>query len=517
MAVWRGTSVRGLNFGQTLREEKRLFRKAIDKYKSLPKGIRASFWFLICAFLQKGISSITTPIFTRLMSTEEYGQFGTFNSWLSILTTVITLHLYSGVYVQGLVKFEENKKQFSSAMQGLTLTLCSLWTVVYIAFMPFWNGLFKLTSVQMLSMLLIIWTSAVFQFWAVEQRVELRYRRLVILTFLASLARPVLAIILMRYSDDKVTARILGMVIVDIAAYAWLFFIQMRKGKTFFSGSIWKYAVLFNLPLIPHYLSMSILSSSDRIMITNLVGEGAAGIYNLAYNVSLIMTLFNTALLQTVEPWLYKKIKEKRITDISTVAYPAFIIIALVNLLLMALAPEVITVFGPPEYHEAIWVIPPVAMSVFFMFAYTFFAVFEFYYEKTKFVLIGSSSAAVLNVVLNYIFIRIFGYIAAAYTTLICYALYAAFHYVFMRRICNRYLSGMQPYSIRKLLALSGVFVGLGFIFLITYHYPVIRYGLLFFFILILFIYRNKITATLKKMIALKKESGKKQKEEVVS
>ena len=44
-----------------------------SKYRSLSVQAKAALWFTICSFLQKGISFITVPIFTRLMSTEEYG------------------------------------------------------------------------------------------------------------------------------------------------------------------------------------------------------------------------------------------------------------------------------------------------------------------------------------------------------------------------------------------------------------------------------------------------------------
>ena len=109
-------------------------QKMIDKYKHMPVHIRASFWFLVCAFLQKGISVLTTPIFTRLLSTDEYGRFSVFNSWLSILAVFVSMNLYSGVYVQGLVKFEDSKRQFSSAMQGLSLVLTIGWVIIYLLF-----------------------------------------------------------------------------------------------------------------------------------------------------------------------------------------------------------------------------------------------------------------------------------------------------------------------------------------------------------------------------------------------
>ena len=48
-------------------------KSLIDKYKNLSVRARAALWFTICSFLQKGISFITVPIFTRLLTTEEYG------------------------------------------------------------------------------------------------------------------------------------------------------------------------------------------------------------------------------------------------------------------------------------------------------------------------------------------------------------------------------------------------------------------------------------------------------------
>ena len=209
--------------------------KIINRYKSLPVQVRASVWFLFCSFLQKGIAMITTPIFTRIMSTSEYGQYGVFNSWLGIITIIVSLNMYAGVHAQGIVKFSDERSQFTSSLQGLTTVLISVWTVVYLLFHDFWNNLFSLTTVQMLSMMLIIWTGAIFNFWANEQRVKYLYRSLVIVTVIVSIVKPVLEIILVLKFDDKVTARILGWIIIDLMGYSWMFYVQQKAGKAFFS------------------------------------------------------------------------------------------------------------------------------------------------------------------------------------------------------------------------------------------------------------------------------------------
>ena len=480
-------------------------KSLLGKYKRLPLQVKASLWFVVCSFLQKGISVITTPIFTRLLSTAEYGQYGVFNSWLSIVTVFVTLNMYLGMYTRGLVKYSDDKNVFSSSLQGLCLLLVALWTVVYLCFYQQINNLISLTTVQMLAMLLMIWTSSSFSFWAAEQRVNLNYKALVIVTVIASLAKPSLGILLVLRADDKVTARILGLVVVEFAMYSGCFVIQMLRGKKFYSKKYWKEALIFNIPLIPHYLSMSILNGADKIMIERMVGKSEAGIYSLAYSLSQIMKLFNTALSQTIEPWLYKQIKLRNLQGIARVAYPSWVLIAVLNLALIAFAPEAVAVFAPKEYYNAIWIIPPVAMSVYFIFLYAFFAVFEFYFAKTKLVAVATCAGAALNMILNYIFIKMFGYYATGYTTLACYIVYAGMHYVFMKKICVDELQGEVVYKNRTMIVISVVFMIAGFILLFTYKLPVLRYSIIGASLTVVVVYRKRIIEAITKIIALRK------------
>lgn len=479
----------------------------LNKYKKLPIQIKASLWFLICSFLQKGVAFITTPIFTRLLTTEEYGRFNVFNSWEGIVTVFITLNLFYGVYTQGLIKFEKEKNIFSSSLQGLTLTLVSIFFVIYIFLKKYINNIFNLTDLQMILMFIIIWTSAVFQFWAAEKRVEYKYKDLVIITVISSLLNPLVGILLIKIMNNNVLARILGIAIVYLIFYGWMFFYQLKKGGTFYSRKYWIYALKFNIPLIPHYLSQTVLNISDRIMIDKMVSSSKSGIYSLAYSISMIMILFNNALAQTISPWLYQKIKNNKIKEIAPVAYASLIFIAFVNYLLMLVAPEAVAFFAPKEYYDAIWVIPPVAMSVYFMFAYDLFAKFEFYFEKTKSIAVATTIGAITNVVLNCIFIKKFGYIAAGYTTLVCYILYALFHYLFMRRVCKKECGDIQPYDTKKIFLISIIFILLGFSTLFLYKYIILRYTILFIIAIMIIIKHSDIIAIIKRLFNLKKES----------
>ena len=476
-----------------------------ERYQTLSVQAKASLWFLICAFLQKGISFITTPIFTRIMSTEEYGRFGVFYSWLGIVSVFVTLNLCYGVYSQGLVKFSKDRPVFSSSMQGLVLTLTCAYTVIYLIFHDFFNTLFNLSTVQMLAMMILIWTSAAFNFWAEEQRVEFKYKAIIVFSLILAIVKPALGVVLVIHSDDKVTARILAIVAVEMTLGTVLFAMQMRRGRVFCNGHYWAYGLRFNIPLIPHYLSTTILSSADRIMIENITSSSDAGIYNLAYSIALIMTLFNSSLLQTLSPWIYQKIKAKKIRDIGRVAYSTLIFIAAVNLLLILFAPEIVRIFAPPEFASAIWAIPPVIMSVYFMFSYDLFAKFAFYYERTLFVMLASVLGAGLNVFLNLLAIPRFGFVAAGYTTLICYMVFAILHYLYMRKVCQDCCDGVMPYRTSVLLRITVAFLLLGFLFVLTYWLNFLRYGLIALLLFGGIAFRKKIAEEVRLLIDMKK------------
>ena len=484
--------------------------KLIDKYNSLSKEIRASFWFLVCTVMPKAVSVLTTPIFTRILGTGDYGQYSVFISWMDIVAIFVTLRLYYGVYVRGLVKFSDDKERYSSSLQGLGLVLSAIWTIVYVLFRDFWNQLFHLTTVQMLGMLAMIWATGAFRFWAAAQRNEYRYRMLVIVTLLVSISGPVLGIFLVLHVEDKATARILGLVIAELAVYSWLFVAQMRKGKTFCSIKYWKHALMFNIPLLPHYMSQAVLNSSDKIMIRDMVGVTEAGIYGLAYSLSRLMSMVNQAMVQTFSPWAYRKIKQNRATDLNSIAVTMLIMVASSNLLVIAFAPEIVHVFGPKAYYGAIGVIPPVAMSVYYVFSYNLFAVVEFYYEKTKMIMVASVLAAGLNILLNYIFIRIYGYYAAGYTTLFCYIIYSIGHYLFMRSVTRQEMGGIRIYNTKQLGLISIVFTGLGFLFLLTYSCDPARYALIAALAFVLVLAKKRIAAGIKNVIAIRKVKGKK-------
>lgn len=478
-----------------------MLAKFLSKYKSTSNQVRASFWFMACTIIHRALTIITTPLFTRLLTTEEYGTYSVYNSWMGIVACFVTMNIYSGVYMQAVVKFEDKKKEYTSAMQGLSFTMSVVGLGIYLLLSKQVNAVSSLTTSQMISMFVVMWAQSVFGYWSAEQRVELQYKRMVLITVLQTLMQPLLCVAFIFIFPDKVDGVVWGMATTQVICFIGLFAKHLIVGKVFFSRKIWGYALSIAIPLIPHYISSVILNSADRIMIEKMVGKSEAGIYGVAYTVSSCGVLINQGVLQTLTPWIYKKIKENKAEEIKKTAYPALILIAIMNVFIMLLSPEIISIFAPDEFNDAIWVMPPIVMSIYFKFMYSLFSAFEFYHEETKYISFATMVGAIANVGLNLVFIRMFGYYAAGYTTLVCYIIFSMMHYYFMSKICKRKMNDVKVYKKSVLLGISALFLVIGFILMPTYKYPLIRYSIIVVILLIAIIRFKKIMEFVKKVM----------------
>lgn len=467
--------------------------KLINKYKKMPAPIKASFWFAVCSFLQKGISLLTTPLFTRLLSTSDYGIVNVFSSWENIITIFATLNLASGVYLRGLIKYEDDKDEFSRSLESLLILNTGIVLIIYLVFQYYWNQLFELSTIYVVLMFVDILVIGAFHFWSARERVEYRYRKLIAFTIINAIAKPAVGFIAVTLSDDKAGARIVSMVAVDAAVFGYFLLKILFSFRKKINFHYWKYAIGYNLPLVPHYLSQIVLNQSDRIMIKKMIDDSSAGIYSLAYTAASILLLVNTAILDTFKPWIYKKIKSNELAIINRVSIYLLVFIAFINLLLIAFAPEILAILAPKAYYDARWIIPPVTMSVYFVFLYSLFSNFEFYYEKTKMIMVASVIGAGLNVLLNYIFINIYGYYAAGYTTLVCYFLFSLFHYIAMKYILKKNGIEKSVFNMKLIILITVSFVILGFALMFLYDYIIVKYSIVLAVLVLCIVFRKKL------------------------
>ena len=475
----------------------------IKKYKSISVQARAAIWFSACSILQKGISFIVVPIFTRILTTEQYGTYSLYLSWLQILTIITSLYLYYGVFTNGMNKYDTDRDRYISSMQGLTLTITAIVFVIFFVTQNAWSDILGLAPHLIFLMFVEMAVTPALSFWSGRQRFEYKYRKLVIVTLCKSIVNPVLGLIMVSLAEDKATARILSVVIVEVCFCGVIMIYQFLKGKCWIDKKYWKFALGMAIPLLPHYLSGMILNKGDQIMISKMVSTSAVAFYSVAYNIGMLVQIFTNAISNSFTPWIYQRIKADKYEKIPETINFLMLLVAAISLGLMLLSPELVLLFGSSGYASAAYVIPPVAASVFFIFLYNILATPQFYFEKTSFLMVSSILAAVVNLGLNYIFIKQYGYVAAGYTTLVCYVLYSIGHAIISRKVMREFIPGKILFDYKCVVGLSVlvIFAGIGCNFL--FDYKIVRYVLLVIFGVVAFAKRDLLMSNI---IGLKKK-----------
>lgn len=433
--------------------------KLINKYKEMSVPMKAAFWYTICNFINKGISLLSTPIFTRIMTEEQYGTFSIFQSWFNILIIFTSLNIYLSSYTKGLIAYEKEQKKFTSSMLSLTTLITLIFFVVYILNIDFWTKIFELSPNLMLAMFLELLFMPALEFWMAKERFDYNYRKVIAVSICMNIMCLGLSIVAVVNTQNKIEARVFSDVFSKILFASVFFVIILSQSKKIFDKNYWKYALKFNIPLLPHYLSNYILNQSDRIMIGKMVGKVQAAYYSVAYTISTIMLLLVTAVNNALTPYIYKTIKDNKAEEIKSKINPIVILMAFLSIFIMALAPEIIRIFAGENYVDAMYVIPPIAASVYFIFVYSMFSTIEYYYQKTGLISIATSISAILNLLLNYFGIKIWGYYAAGYTTLICYLCLTVFHYIFYKKIIIKELPKIKEVYDMRVMIFAGIFI----------------------------------------------------------
>lgn len=424
-----------------------------NRYNNMSAPVKAAFWFTVCSFLQRGVSMITTPIFTRLLSTEEYGLYSTYLSWQTVLLMIVSLSLYKAI-MNLYVKYEDQERVLS-AVCGLELILSFIWLIIGLVFKEKISDLLGLSPTLICCLFIYFMFQSVFQCWSLYKRYVYDYKILIIVTMLLTVGSAGLGVFAIIFISPTANYRALSDVLVLMAIGIVLYITVFRKGRVFYDKKIWLFSLGFCVPLMPHYLSEFILQSSDKIMINYLCGASDVALYSIAYSAGSLITLVTNSINSTFAPYQYQKIKSGEYSLLSKRANEVLAFVGVMLGIIMTFSREIVLIFGGMKYIDSVGVIIPICIGVFFNYVFQLFARVQEYYEQKLMVVIPSILCAALNLILNYIFINLYGYQAAAYTTFLCYALFCLVHYFFYKKVCREFLNGANLYDAKGILFIS--------------------------------------------------------------
>jgi O-antigen/teichoic acid export membrane protein len=163
-------------------------------------------------------------------------------------------------------------------------------------------------------------------------------------------------------------------------------------------------------------------------------------------------------------------------------------------------------VLGGEDYMTGVYCVPPIVLGVLCQYVYTHYVNIELHLKKTKFVSMGTIFAALLNIVLNAIFIPQYGFVAAAYTTFFSYVCLLFVHFGITRVILKVKL--YNDFFMFGAVLVTGV-IAVPLIYL--YPHNLIRYGVAALgFASMLFVFRRFIKSYIEKLRSKRSKAGTK-------
>lgn len=402
------------------------------------KAVKAGIGYTIGNILIKGINIFVLPIFSRIMTTEEFGLYNVFLSFDAILYIFMGFSLHASVKSANY----EFKNEIDSYTSSISLIYIFNAALLFILGILFGNYLADIINYPVISIFLLIVFSlggSLITLFNERMSLEYAYKKFLLISLLNSVINITLSMILIFtfFKTDKALGRMIGTSVTSFFVGCVIIITFYRKAKPTMNINYWRFGIKYSLPIVPHGVSQVLLSQFDRIMIRSYIGDSAAGIYSLASNVMIVLTIITSSISSAWSTWFYEKIDNDHIEIIREKASQLVILFSVFTVGVMSISPELIYILGGKNYLEGKYVAIPMIVSSFVLFIYNVIVPSEYYKRKTIYIMTGTISAAFINVFLNAFFIPKYGYEIAAYTTLFSYICYLIFHSCISYRLIN--------------------------------------------------------------------------------
>lgn len=394
-------------------------------------AIKGALYYSVLQFVLRGMSFLAVMYFSRALTKQEYGAVSNFQAWAQLLFPFVTLDFRDAV-TKACYKYEDDIDSYLSSCFLIGHIIILLLFAINEIFHGFLSTIFSLDMIYVRILAAYLCCNFVYDIVRIKVGVLRNYKLDAVYMFVGQGGQILLSVVLVYFMSDKELGRIIGITLPVVLMGTYLSWGVKKRTKKV-RGEYIKHALAISAPMLFACASNSILSSSDRAMITTMCGEEEAAMYQIGYTVSTVVSMVWTAFNSAYGPWIYDNLSKnnfeyvKKMTRKYTFFYYSLV------LCVMVLSPEILFIMGGEKYIDAVDVLPPVMLGLVFNYLYTFSFCVEYFYGETYIISVGTILSAIINVVLNFLLIPRFGYIAAAYTTMIGYIFLAVFHHIIVK------------------------------------------------------------------------------------
>lgn len=394
--------------------------------KSVSKSV---IWQLVGKFALQGIAFFTTPIFTRILTPEDYGYTALYGSWESILSLMIGLQTLKAIG-NARIKYESEKMAgFLSSIMTISVISFGILFVASIIFNDFFASILGIRKDLVVLLTLHSFGLYIISFCVEKFDQHKQPEKSTLLSCSQSLIAIACSLLFVLSSKgDKAVAKIYGNAVPMIIYGCVLLVLIYAKGRKFWVSEYNSFCIKFSSPLIVHAVASLIFSQSDRIMLNKMQGGESLGIYSVAFNLSNVITIIMVALCTSWTPFYYDY--KKNNDNASVVAHGKRLIklYTIVALGFILLSYDVFKLMAPVTYWNGMKLLPFFVVANYFHFMYGLPANCEFFSARTKLIPVGTVGAAVINVFINWLLIPRYGIIGAAIGTVTAFVMLFIFH-----------------------------------------------------------------------------------------
>ena len=407
--------------------------KKIGKRTLLKSGL----WYTFSMFLTRAMIFVSMPFFTRVMSEEDYGDFSVFATWQTILFIICSLEL-SGTLNRARFDYTD-KKDFHAYITSCLYLNTIITGVLFIAYLVFphvFDRFFLLDRKYIYVMFAYLFAEPASFMFVTKQRIEYKYKISSAISITVAVFSPLIAIflVLMMRDHDPLFGRIIGQNILYIL-FGIVFFAYFLSKSTKLSVKYWKYAMRLGLPLVISYLGSRILLSSDNIVLKQMCSATQVSYLSVTHTCSQIALLLVQTLNSAWSPWFYDMLKRDNYKSIKNIYEKYIWLVILLTAMVLLIGPEVIMILGGSKYRASVYILPPTILCGVFTVFTAQFVDLETYHKKPEYAAFITGGVAVLNVILNILGVKLWGYQAVCYTTVVCQIVLIAAHYLITQRM----------------------------------------------------------------------------------
>lgn len=430
----------------------------MNKKKELAKN---TVIILIGKLCTQFISFFLLPLYTKLLTTEEYGIIDLITSYVSLCVPLITLQIENAVF-RFLVEQRDNEEEKTRIITNAYIVAMVSAIIVFCVF----------TIINCLIHINIYGYICVLVFVTILSNMQLQVSRGLgdnigysIGSVIAGVSTIVFNVIFLVFLKFRVE----GMLLSSILANLVCFIVVFTKNKTYKYIKIHEYAkkkrkdlLKYSLPLIPNGIMWWIINVSDRTIISTVLDASANGIYAVSNKFShLLISFYNIFNISWTESAAMHIKDEDKDSFFSSTINTMFKLFASACLGIMAYLSIIFPYFIDESYSDAYNYIPILLFATLFNVLVGLLSVIYIAKKNTKEIAKTSLISGTINIVLNLLFISKIKLYAASFSTLAAFAVMAIYRYIDVQKYAKITL---KKSLIIKLIILSGMCIILYYI-----------------------------------------------------